>query len=740
MRSFANFTRFKDVHCSIFAAILASCALTSATFGQSDSFNEPLRPSFGGSQQATAPGNATNTVPPIQVNNLRSPFPVGTNQLKEFGQNTQHSILQKTDEVVENPAFERAPFGRNPSRSTVQAAQPPRDFNTGSFSDTNPADSPPQVLPQAFERPTHRLPHEPDSQIQQVSATLPVQVQEQGEQIAHGTQPIGATPNAKSNATYTTQQPGGFQRQEPGGGFRKPDGFQNLGGGGGQQRRQGRGGPGPDQRFGGQSFGGGNGGNGGGQANFSNPQPAAAAQASGLGAPGQPIRKQPISRELVPDSGAGSGSQPAASGSPFNQVATPAQGFNPGRNPGRNQIGGAANSGQNPFAVSNNRADRGANNVAQPRQRNPIQAQNASSSSTIQPRDTSAATALLQAYSLDRAPQPLPGTPVSMQQMLQSTATHERAKMVGYYWVAYRDWCKLHCSANYFNALKKLNGSNQIDQALLATAKSAAQNEMLAAEIQLSKSQSQLQRFIPNGQAQPMLPLPSDTPYTTSYTTHYEYYSSNRVLSSDIRNIATSLPKMLELVTRKAETVKASQSALDQTQGRGQMTQSLQAAKMWYEANHQFVDSVIDYNRSIAAYSLNVMSPYKPIDQVASALTKTPNSNGTNSNINQRDRQATLPGFPQGRRMPSPDNGTTVSAAPGQPIQFNAGSTPPVRTGQPGVASPPQFRSANQSFSDSPRAPVGARPPAGNPGFQTQPGASGTPASFGTGFGEGFRG
>ena len=153
-----------------------------------------------------------------------------------------------------------------------------------------------------------------------------------------------------------------------------------------------------------------------------------------------------------------------------------------------------------------------------------------------------------------------------MQQMLQSTATHDRARMVGYYWAAYRDWCKLHCSANYFNALKRLNGSGQIDQALLETAKSAAQNEMLSAEIQLARSQSHLQQFIPGGQAQPMLPLPSDQPYTTPYTTHYEYYSSNRVLTSDIRNIATSLPKMLELVTRNAHTVRASKVALDQTQ------------------------------------------------------------------------------------------------------------------------------------------------------------------------------
>ena len=791
MRSFANFTRFKDVHSLSFAVLLAACAFTSSVFGQGDPFNEPrrpLQPGFAGSPQTPAPGGTANTLPPIGFNNLRSPFPVDANSSREIGAAPQRSILQKTDEVVETPvnmpAFERSPtqmpafdrsptqmpafdrsstqmpaFERNSSRlqaastvsnvsndSAVPAAQPPRDFNTERLSGTNPADSPPQVLPQAFERPQHRLPHEFDSQIQQVSATEPIR--QQAEPIANGAPPVaGSTSSTNStrsnpNMTFTAQQSGGFQRQESGGGFRKPDNFQNSNGQiGGGQPPQGRGGSRPSQRFGNQSF------SDqplvGGQTDFSNRQPAQNqnAQNGGLGAPGQPIRKQPISRELIPDSNTASGSEPAVNGSAFNnQRATPpAQEFNQGRNQvrnqGRNPTGGATNSGQNPFAMPNSRS----NNVSQPSQRNPVRAQNASSSSATQPRDTSTATALLQTYALDRAPQPLPGTPVSMEQMLRSTPTQERTRMVGYYWAAYHDWCKLHCSANYFNALKKLNGSNQIDQALLATAKSAAQNEMLAAEIQLSKSQSQLQRFIPNGQSQPVLPLPSDVPYTTNYTTHYDYYSSNRMLSSDIRNIATSLPKMLELVTRKADTVKASKSALDQTQGRGQMSQSLQAAKMWYDANVQFLDSVIDYNHAIAAYSLNVMSPYKPIDQVASALTKSPKSNATNINTNQRDRQATLPGFQQGRRMPSPDNGSTVTGAPGQPIQFNARSTAPRGAGQPGVVSPPQFRSANQSFSDSPQPPAGARPPAGNPGFQTKPAASGAPASFGGGFGGGFR-
>ena len=721
MRIFAKFTRFKGVHSSVLAALLVHCGMTSAAFGQSDPFAAPLRPAFAGSQPSTTAPAAT-TLPPIQFNDLRS-FSVDDGSRQNAPKaNEQQSILMKTDDVAQGP-IDMPNFSQSPSNLPVgQSIQPPRDFNTTNLSDTNPADSPPRVLPPAFNQPANRLPQEFDTQIQQVSATEPVQ--EASEPIGSGTRTVGTNPNM----TPPPQQTGGFQRPE---GFRRPNGFQNPNGnrggngnrngngfqrpqnngaGGFQrpQRPQNNGGQRPAQQFGDQPV-------AGGQAEFGNSQPDPAGQPAGLGAPGQPIRKQPISIEPVGDS------EPTANSSPFNQLANPAR-------QDRNQTDRTGNTEQNPFNTQNNRG----NNVAQPNRRNPVRALNASSTTPAQPVDSSASTALLQAYSLDRAPQPLPGTPVSMQQMLQSTATHDRARMVGYYWAAYRDWCKLHCSANYFNALKRLNGSGQIDQALLETAKSAAQNEMLSAEIQLARSQSQLQQFIPGGQAQPMLPLPSDQPYTTPYTTHYEYYSSNRVLTSDIRNIATSLPKMLELVTRNADTVRASKVALDQTQGRGQLTQSLQAAKMWHDANHQFIDSVIDYNRSIATYSLNVMSPYKPLEQVASALTNTPKSNPSTNQPqgNQRDRQATLPGFQQSRRTPSPDNGPIVNAAPGQPIQFNAGSTPP---------GPPQFRAANQSFVDAPSAPATFTPPAGSSGFQTEPSAGGAPASFGSGFGEGFR-
>ncbi len=729
MRFFSKFTRFKGVHWSVLAALLVHCGMTSAAFGQSDPFvAPPLRPAFAGSQPRTAPqaSQATTTLPPIQFNDLRSSSAGDENRQNAPRANAQQSILQKTDDVARGP-IDMPNFSSSPSNLPVgQSIQPPRDFNTTNLSDTNPADSPPRVLPPAFNQPSNRLPQEFDTQIEQVSGTEPIQ--EASEPIGSGTSTTGTNPNM----TLPPQQTGAFQRPE---GFRRPEGFQNRNGNRGgngnrngngfqspqnngapgfqrPQRAQNNGGQRPMQRFGDQPVAGGQ---AGGQAGvgFGSAQPAAA-QPAGLGAPGQPIRKQPIGIEPAGDS------EPTANSSPFNQLTNPAP-------QDRNPIGRSGNTGQNRFNIQNNRG----NNVAQPNLSNPVRALNASSTTPAQPVDTSAATALLQAYSLDRAPQPLPGTPVSMQQMLQSTATHDRARMVGYYWAAYRDWCKLHCSANYFNALKRLNGSSQFDQALLNTAKSAAQNEMLSAEIQLARSQSQLQQFIPGGQAQPMLPLPSDQPYTTPYTTHYEYYSSNRVLTSDIRNIATSLPKMLELVTRNADTVRASKAALDQTQ-RGQLTQSLQAAKMWHDANHEFIDSVIDYNRSIAAYSLNVMSPYKPLEQVASALTNNSKSNpGTNQRQgNQRERQATLPGFQQGRRTPSPDNGPVVNAAPGQPIQFNAGSTPP---------GPPQLRAANQSFADTPSVPATFTPPAGSSGFQTEPSAGGAPASFGSGFGEGFR-
>lgn len=328
---------------------------------------------------------------------------------------------------------------------------------------------------------------------------------------------------------------------------------------------------------------------------------------------------------------------------------------------------------------------------------------------TTRPNSTAIKT-LMSQYSTDQAIQPLPGEPVAMKQMLEMTAPPNRPAMVSQYWATYRAWCEYVCCSKYSDALGQITPpNNPAEKHLLSTARSMAANELLAAEIELTKAQSRLQKFMPNTENDLILPLPSDNPVVTSYNTHFDYYASRRSLPNNVRNIATSLPTMLQLISQQAQTAQASQTSMDQIRqftqgGRAPVSEALYAVRMWSDAHKQVVDSVVDYNRSIAVYSMNVMGSGKAVDQLASALVAKPYR--SNSVLNPNVRQATLPrefqrggqqasipatNFGQPNRQLTPNtNGNFNSGAP----TINNGQLPPRSNGN-------QFNGGSQQFNGS---------------------------------------
>lgn len=323
-------------------------------------------------------------------------------------------------------------------------------------------------------------------------------------------------------------------------------------------------------------------------------------------------------------------------------------------------------------------------------------------------RSTSLAKNLMNQFSVNATTRAIPGEPVAMKQMLQLTSPQNRTAMVNQYWATYQAWCEMVCCAQHLDALGQVVlPNNPAEKSLMDTAKSIARNELLSAEIQLTKAQSRLQRFIPNSQNDLVLPIPSDQPLISGYTTHIDYYASRRVIPNDVRNIATTLPKMLMLINQQAQTAESSKSSMDQIRsfvqgGRAPITEALQATQMWSDANKHLVRSVVDYNRSIANYSLNVMGPNKSIDQLAIALVGKPRTQSIPS-LSPTVRQANLPAELQPRRTTTPN----VNFGSGTNGQTN----PPVRQ---------SFGNPNANFNGNvgPRANVN---PSNNSTFQSVP-------------------
>ena len=126
-------------------------------------------------------------------------------------------------------------------------------------------------------------------------------------------------------------------------------------------------------------------------------------------------------------------------------------------------------------------------------------------------------------YSMDNTSEPLPGEPMKLKEMLQQPLPlQHRPAMVSQYWETWFDWASMQNAIAYQEWLATVpNASAQGEQGLLDAARSAAQNQALAAKIQLGKSQSKLVRYMPTRRSN-LAPLPSDSPLVERYETHYE--------------------------------------------------------------------------------------------------------------------------------------------------------------------------------------------------------------------------
>lgn len=300
-----------------------------------------------------------------------------------------------------------------------------------------------------------------------------------------------------------------------------------------------------------------------------------------------------------------------------------------------------------------------------------ISPSNPNSAAPVARPNTAIAKGLMAQYRLDNSQQALPGDPVSLRQLLEQTSPQNRPGMVGQYWLTYHAWCDVICCSHYASALNQVTDPrNPVEKNLLNTARSIANDELLAAELHLARAQSRLQQYMPNSQDQLVLPLPSDQPLITSYTTHYDFYASRRSIPNEIRNIATNMPQMLTLISQRASTAQSSQASMNQVRqfaqgGQAPVVQVLQAIRMWSDANKALVKSVVNYNRSIAAYSMNVLGTHKPVEQLAIALVGKPKSSTA---LDRADaRQATLPMEYRPREMQSGGASTFTPRSGGLP-------------------------------------------------------------------------
>lgn len=278
---------------------------------------------------------------------------------------------------------------------------------------------------------------------------------------------------------------------------------------------------------------------------------------------------------------------------------------------------------------------------------------------------------LLGRYEVGNAPSPLPGRPTSLLEMLrQPIPVSQRRTMVSQYWETYYDWATFLSRAEHLSWLNSIaSPSSPADQALLRAAKSAAGNHVLAAEIQLGKSQSRLTDFLPN--RSDLLPLPSDKPLVQKYKTNYELYRQHGMIPTRLRGIDEMLPKTLRLIQNRAETVQLAKTAADNgkqalTSRQSSLATVLEAARIWRAAEQDLVATVTNYNKAIADYSLTIARSNQSPEQIVGMLIAKPKAK---TSLNSYPRTAQGP-----RTTQQPRNSASQYAPPSLPSQSGSRS------------------------------------------------------------------
>ena len=241
----------------------------------------------------------------------------------------------------------------------------------------------------------------------------------------------------------------------------------------------------------------------------------------------------------------------------------------------------------------------------------------------------------------------LPGTPVQLEEMLLEPIAHDqRAAMVGQYWETWYDWSAYQIALEYQQWIQSVPSPAGADSSLLRAAQQAANDRVLAARIQLIKSQSQLQDYMPNPKPREFRPLPASTPLAAKFNTDIERYRQRGAVPTRLRGIAEVLGKTALLIAQRSGTVESVRMAKDQlqviaAQRPGSLASLLAAGQLWQQTELELVASVVSYNQAIGEYVLTV-EPGRSPSQLARFMIGSQGQTAPTTSTPQF-RQATLP-------------------------------------------------------------------------------------------------
>ena len=352
-----------------------------------------------------------------------------------------------------------------------------------------------------------------------------------------------------------------------------------------------------------------------------------------------------------------------------------------------------------------------------------------SNQTSNQTQVSKAAMQLIQQFDPAKIEGSLPGEPVGLINIMQNTAPNSRHSAAQKYWNCFGAWLKLRFAEQVAAGLRQVKlPQTAHEQTMLKTAVAMSESRLQQAKVNLQTAQRALRPYA-RTQHRDILPLAKDLPLVQSYQTHYNLYAQRRMLPGRARALDRSLPQQKKLLEQNAKLVQQGQQAATQAQqayamGQANIASVLEATRLMESANQQFINSIVQYNKSTAEYAFLVASPYQNPKTVAAMLIPSPSFTPQLSTIaNQNVVESNLPTGQFGRptrfntasvlnssRIPDSQQIVGRSQAPTQPRvaslpgnmtnrRGNTGQLPPVTSSQTpitGQVNPNQWNQGNR--------------------------------------------
>ncbi|MGI9517836.1 MAG: hypothetical protein ACR2NP_12365, partial [Pirellulaceae bacterium] len=262
--------------------------------------------------------------------------------------------------------------------------------------------------------------------------------------------------------------------------------------------------------------------------------------------------------------------------------------------------------------------------------------------------------------------------PMELLDMLANSSTGKQMELVQQYWKTWGAWANYQFVRNELQWLQQMGQPrSETSRLLVDAARSAVRDEVAARRIELTAQRQRLNEFLLGPQSE-LLPLPVDTPLLKGYRTNFDVYAAERSMPDRLRSIDRLLPDQHQLIADRAATVQRCRNVVIQatrtySQGAEPAASLLQAIHLCRTNHDEFVDTVVDYNLTIAEYAMDVKPFNTAPEQVvamlipvqATAMPESPADNGL--------RQATLPNTYMGQGQ---------SVAPQYPLAPSNPATP----------------------------------------------------------------